>query len=354
VLWILRDDDEPASVSGELRAPFRVGLAGAGWVSRYHLAAWVTLPERATVVAISDPVESAAKARAQEYGIATVYASAEEMLDHAALDAIDIAAPREQHVPLCRLAAAHRVAILCQKPLAPTYDEAAALVAEIGNRSRLMVHENWRFRPHYRRIQRWLADGRIGDVRTVMMTILTSGFLPDQHGERPALVRQPMLAGLERMLLMEILIHHIDTLRFLLGPLVLVGARIGADCEAIRGEDRASLLLRAADGAAVSLVGDFMAHGHAPEPRDRLEIIGTTGAIVLHDDRLRLTGAMEDEQTLDLAADYVASYRSAIAHFIDRLLDGGTFETDAVDNLETLAIVEAAYRSGVNGPRNAP
>jgi predicted dehydrogenase len=335
------------------RVPLRVGLAGAGWVSRHHLEAWATLHDRAIVVAIADPVQSAAVTRAEQYGIPSVYASAEAMLDDADLDALDIAAPREQHVPLCRLAAAGGVAILCQKPLAPTYDEAAALVAELGGRVRLMVHENWRFRPHYRHIRAWLADGRIGDIRTVLLTVLTSGLLPDASGARPALVRQPMLAGLERMLLMEIMIHHVDTLRFLLGPLVLDSARLGAGCAAIRGEDRASLLLRAA-GGAVSLVGDFMAHGHPPDQRDRLEILGTTGSILLHDDMLRLAGASEEHITLDLPANYSASYRGAIGHFVDRLIDGGEFETDAVDNLETLAIVEAAYRSNFSGPRNVP
>jgi predicted dehydrogenase len=336
------------------RAPIRVGLAGAGWVSKHHLDAWRTLEERATIVAIADPARAAAAARAERYGVPAVYESVEAMLDDAALDAIDIAAPREQHVPLCRLAAQHGVAILCQKPLAPTYDEAAALVAELGGRVRFMVHENWRFRPHYRRIRTWLADGRVGEVRSVVLTILTSGLLPDATGALPALVRQPMLADLERMLLMEIMIHHVDTLRFLLGPLALEGARLGAGCPAIRGEDRASLLLRDARGAAVALVGDFMAHGHPPQQRDRLEILGTTGSILLHEDRLGLTGAFEEQRTLDLAADYEASFRGAIAHFVDRLADGRAFETDAVDNLETLALVEAAYRIGreLSEPRN--
>src|SRR5919109_2131331 len=160
-----------------------------------------------------------------------------------------------------------------------------------------------------------------------------------------------MLAGLERMLLMEIMIHHVDTLRFLLGPLVLDSARLGAGCAAIRGEDRASLLLRAA-GGAVSLVGDFMAHGHPPDQRDRLEILGTTGSILLHDDMLRLAGASEEHITLDLPANYSAPYRGAIGRFVDRLIDGGEFETAPADNLETLAIVEAAYRRNFSGLRN--
>jgi predicted dehydrogenase len=279
-----------------------------------------------------------------------VYDSVEAMLDGEALDAVDVAAPREWHAPICRMAARRGLAILCQKPLAPTLADARALVDELDGRVRLMVHENWRFRPHYRRMRAWLHDGRIGELRGALLTVLTSGLLPGADGALPALVRQPMLAGLERMLLMEVLIHHVDTLRFLLGPLALRGARLGRSCPHIRGEDRAMLLLSSARGAAVTLVGDFMAHGHPPEQRDRLEILGTEGAVVLEGATLRLVGAREETVTLDLAADYKASYRGAIAHFLDRLADGGPFETAPEDNLETLVIVEAAYELEARGP----
>jgi predicted dehydrogenase len=175
------------------------------------------------------------------------------------------------------------------------------------------------------------------------MSLLTSGLVPDARGELPALVRQPMLATLDRLLLMEMMIHLVDTLRYLLGPLALEGARIGRSSAAVRGEDRASLFLTSPRGAAVSLIGDFMARGHPPEQFDRLEIIGTRGAVTLERDRLRLRGEPEDDRTLDLQADYMASFAGAIAHFVDRLEDGEPFETSPEDNLETLRIVEAAY-----------
>jgi predicted dehydrogenase len=300
---------------------------------------------RARVIAIADPQLEAAHKRAASYDIPAVYNSVEEMVQGEHLDVLDIAAPRELHAPLCRVAARNNVAILCQKPFAPTLAEAEALVTELSG-ARLMVHENWRFRPHYRQILSWLRAGHVGDIRSVLMTVLTSGLLPDGSGALPALVRQPMLAGLERMLLMEVMIHHVDTLRFLLGPLTLESAQLGKSCTEIRGEDRAALLLRSPDGAAISVVGDFMAHGYPPDQVDRLEIFGTEGSIILRGDQLHLNGTSHQTLTLDLAANYSASYRDAIAHFLDRLQDGGPFETAPEDNLETLRIVEAAYNRG--------
>ena len=323
----------------------RIGLAGAGFAAAHHLKAWQRLHDRAIVVAVADPDVEAARASAQAWGVAGVYASVEAMLERERLDAVDIATPRETHVSICRLAADRGLAIICQKPLAPTFDEAASLVADLGGRARLMVHENWRFRPHYRRVAAWLRDGRIGEIRTVTMAALTSGLIADPSGRAPAIDRQPTFATLERLLVMEVLIHHVDTLRFLLGPLTLHSAAIGRSCPLVRGEDRASMFMTTVAGGAVTLVGDFMAHGHPPTLRDRLEIVGTTGAIVLEDDHLHLVrgGQTEEDVALDLAADYDASYLGALTHFLDRLDAGGVFVTSPEDNLETLRIVEQVY-----------
>ena len=314
-------------------------------MTQHHLAAWATLSDRATVMAIADPDFEAARQRAAQFGISSAYASVDEMLARERLDAIDIATPRETHAPIARLSAAKGLAILCQKPLAPTLAEAEALVADLRD-TRLMVHENWRFRPHYRQIARWLREQRIGEIRTCTMSLLTSGLVPRPDGTRPALARQPMLARLERFLLMEVMIHLVDTLRFLLGPLTLHGAQVGKSSDAVRGEDRAALLMTTEHGAAVSLVGDFMAHGYPAEQFDHLQIFGTDGAITLHRDRLRLAGAEPEDVTIDLARNYSASYTAAIAHFLDRLADGGAFETAPGDNLDTLRTVEAAYQHG--------
>src|ERR1700752_4453715 len=152
--------------------PLRIGLVGAGWVTQHHLEAWRRQAPRARVVAIADPSVVAAQARASQFGIDRVYSSAEAMLEADGFDVLDVAAPRAVHAALVRLGAAHGLPVLCQKPLAPTYGEAAALAEDVAGRVRLMVHENWRFRPYYREIARWLAEGRIGPVLQGQMSLL--------------------------------------------------------------------------------------------------------------------------------------------------------------------------------------
>src|SRR4051812_46821630 len=102
-----------------MNQPLRIGLVGAGMVSRHHLIAWASIPNQARIVAVADPSAENATRRADEFKIPQTYASAEAMLAGCELDAIDIAAPREMHAPLVRLAASKRRPVLCQKPLAP-------------------------------------------------------------------------------------------------------------------------------------------------------------------------------------------------------------------------------------------
>jgi len=325
----------------------RVGLLGAGWVASHHLAAWKRMAPVAKVVAIADPDLDKAARLAGKFGVPAFYASAQELFQHCDIEVADIAAPRELHVPLVRLAAARGLAVLCQKPLADSYVEAVDLVGGLGGQTRLMVHENWRFRPYYRQLATWLGENRLGAVHHVNMELLSSGLLADRSGTRSALERQPFLAGLHRMLVSEILIHHIDTLRFLLGELEVVHARIGRTCSQIRGEDRVSVLFETREGVPVTLTGDLHTHGAPPVLTDRLRIVGDAGAAVLDDSVLRLDAAHGAEVlAFDHDAAYADSYAGAIRHFITCLATGSEFETRPADNLETLLLVEKIYAQG--------
>jgi predicted dehydrogenase len=328
-----------------MNKPLRIGLIGAGWVTQHHLAGWQREAARATVVAIADPSRPNAESRAQAFGIASVYADAASMLAAETLDAVDIAAPRETHAALVRLAAAHRVPALCQKPLAPTFDEAEALVDEVSHIDgmRLMVHENWRFRPYYRQIAQWLGAGRIGAVQQAQMLLLSSGLIPNEHGVLPALERQPFIGQLERALVMEVLIHHVDTLRFLLGELTLGYARTGHASPAMAGEDRAAIAFETADHASVLLLANLGMHGAPAALADQLTLIGERGTIRLAGDTLSCEGEQAATLRYDMAACYADSYAATISHFIDALLAGTKFETSPADNLRTLRLVEDVY-----------
>lgn len=329
--------------------PLRIGLIGAGWVTQHHLSAWHRHATRARVVAIADPNTPLAQARATSFDIEQVFSNAVQMLESCDLDAVDVAAPREVHAEMVRLAADYKLPVLCQKPLAPTYKEACDLVAETNGRTRLMVHENWRFRPYYRQISQWIQAQRIGSVVQAQLCFFTSGLVANKQGMYPAIIRQPFLATLSRALVMEILVHHIDTLRFLLGELHLVHARLGKGCSAMSGEDRASLIFESAQGAQVVLLSNLRVWGEPAAKPDELLLLGERGSIRLSGNTLSCDGDHPERLSYDLPTCYSDSYTATIGHFIDRLADGQEFETCPRDNLHTLRLVEEIYRSGNSG-----
>ncbi|MBY3279271.1 Gfo/Idh/MocA family protein [Rhizobium laguerreae] len=333
----------------------RIGIIGAGWVSAHHLPAWMRQSERAEVVAIADPSASAIEARLAAFDIARSYASAQAMLDAEQLDAVDICAPREFHVELVRLAAAKGLDIICQKPLAPSYGEAIDLLASLPNMGRLMIHENWRFRAYYRRMKAWLDEGLAGEIRQVRFEFLSSGMIADAEGKRPALIRQPFFRTQQRLLVMEVMIHHLDTLRYLLGELEVVTARLERSNRDIVAEDVASVVLRrTSDGILVTINANLAVHGAPPSPRDHLRIFGARGTLELDGNLLSAEGAQQRRESFDPDETYQGAYDATIAHFLDSLDGKVAMETSPGDNIKTLALVEDIYRLSRFDPERNP
>ena len=173
------------------------------------------------------------------------------------------------------------------------------------------------------------------------------GVKANAEGQRPALVRQPFMRQLPRLLVFEVLIHHLDTLRFLFGELELVSAVLERTNAEIIGEDVANLLLRQCDGGApVMVTANFAVHGAPKQPRDQLRIFGTRATLTVDGYRLNSIGAEEVSEDFDPDKTYQGAYDRTIAHFLDALAAGTPFETAPEDNLKTLELVEAIYESG--------
>jgi predicted dehydrogenase len=328
--------------------PYTIALAGAGMISWFHLVGWRNLGDRVRLVAVSDPNRPQAQKRADEFGIAKVYEDRDAMLAGEEIDALDVASPRETHAAWVEAAMAKGIDVICQKPLTPTLAEAEALVRRAAGIStasgaRLMIHENWRFRPWYRVLKSWIAAGALGEIIHARLSMINSGFLPDAKGVRAALVRQPFMQHERRLMISETLIHHLDTMRFLCGDLRLIAARMANTLPDIAGETTAAMFLETASGAAVEVMGTMAAAGYPPRLPDRLEIIGGKASVVFEDSTLRLLGPEPRTETFDNDRGYQASFDGVIKHFVDCLDSGAAFETGPEDNLQTLRLVEHAY-----------
>jgi predicted dehydrogenase len=305
------------------------------------------------LVAICDPDAAKAAKRAEEFSIPHVYRDADAMFAAEAIEALDVASPRQTHAGWVDAAALRGIDVLCQKPLTPTFAESAALVRRVEGKSRLMAHENWRFRPWYRELKRWIVAGELGDVLLARMAVITSGMLPDASGRRPSFERQPFMQHEERLMIAEVLIHHLDVMRFLCGELSVVAARKARTIADVRGETLAAIFLETAAGAPVEVTGTMAAPGYPSRPPDRLEIVGSNASATFADSELRLLGPAPRSQSYDKDRGYQASFDGVIAHFVDCLESGASFETDGAENLATLRLVEDAYAAAsLHRPRS--
>ncbi len=325
-----------------MKQPLRGGIIGCGYFARHHLEAWRRIPD-ASIVAAADPQPDRAQAFAPR-----VYGSAKEMLEREKLDFVDIVARVDQHLPLVQLALQTRVAIICQKPLATDWATALDMVgrAEAAGVP-FMVHENWRWQPWYRQAHEMIRRGDIGAP-------IAYGFRSragDGVGEAPY-PQQPYLRALERFLIDEALVHHIDVAQFLFGPIDTIYAQTGRRNTAVAGEDWAVLTLTHT-GAVHGWID-----GHRflePEPKGPVAgdavIEGEAGTIAIPS-----TGDVYRHNSLAWKNDVSAGYRgdsvrACQAHFIACIKDERPFETGGRAYLQTFAAVQAAYRSAAEGRR---
>lgn len=328
-------------MNGRTEQPLRVALAGAGMISVYHLRAWQAAGVE--IVAVCDVDRQAAEARANEFGVERVYDDPALLFEEGGFDAVDIAASLPAHDPLCRMAADHGVHVMLQKPMTETVFQAEELIAYVGERVRFMVHENYRFRPHYKTVQSWINEGRIGEPRHATIAVRGSG-LCERPGREPYLIeRQPYLKTYPRNLVFETMIHHLDVLRLLVGPLKVIAARLNRLANGLSGEDTAMILMEGENGLIASADGCICAPGYPDLHGDRLEIIGTKATVVMDYNKVFLVGAEDQAEEVDLLGRYQECFDEAIGDFIKGLATGAVFKTDRLDNLETLRLMQSAY-----------
>ncbi|MEM9253275.1 MAG: Gfo/Idh/MocA family oxidoreductase [Planctomycetota bacterium] len=322
---------------------------GAGYFSQFHLEAWSRL-DGVQLVAICDTDETVARTASDRFDIERTYTDFEQMLDTERPDFVDIITRPDTHLGLVTQAADRGIDIICQKALAPTFEGSRQIVRVAEEAGvRLMVHENFRFQPWYREIRRQLDADAIGDLHALSFhSRMGDGWPEDAYQDR-----QPYFREMPRLLVFETGVHFIDSFRYLAGEIDGVYAslrRLNAD---IAGEDTATVMFEFASGAHGLLDGGRYNESSSPDARltfGEALVEGTRGSIRLYGNgNLTLQRLGKPEEPIDypftdrsFAGDCVFATQK---HFVDRVRDGGPFETSGVEYLKTLHVVEAVYRS---------
>jgi D-apiose dehydrogenase len=331
-----------------------IALLGAGYAARIQLACWQEIPG-AAVIGVWNRSAERARALAAEFGVPS-FAELDELLVQPAVDAVDIATAVETHRDYALQAAAAGKHVLCQKPLAPSFAEAVALVRDCEAAGvRLMVNENWRWRPWYRAARDLLDRGAIG--RPFYLRLASRSAPAVTTPERPPeslFDRQPFLRRMRPLIVLELGPHHIDIVRFLFGEPHEVYARTlkVTPAEHVAGEEVATTLLGYPDRLAqVELSWASLGYPADAVNPDVVAIEGTEGSLfVEHDGQVRVSRRDGGQEwiAIDTTDAYRRSWQAALAHFAGCLVTGEPFETSGTDNLQTLRLVFAAYDSAAN------
>ena len=155
----------------------RIGLIGLGVMGRNHLRVLDGM-EGVRVVAVSDPM-SGALASIPDTDGRQAFREAMTMLDEAELDAVVIASPTMTHLPLALAAIQRNIAVLIEKPLAATPDEADEIVrAAFRTGVPVQVGHVERFNPAVLELGRLLDGGWLSTVYAIASR--RGGPMPDR------------------------------------------------------------------------------------------------------------------------------------------------------------------------------
>ena len=143
-------------------APIGLCIAGCGRFAAFHARAARALPGRVAVsFASRDPTTAAAYRR--RFGGVTAFGSYEEAAADPRVQALLFCTPHHVHLDNVRLAARWGKAVLVEKPMARTLEEADRMLAETRAAGiPFMVGENVHFMPAFVTARRLLAAGAIG------------------------------------------------------------------------------------------------------------------------------------------------------------------------------------------------
>ena len=185
-------------------------IGAGGWGATVARAVAASPRWRLAALADTDPAALSAAAAAHGVPPAQCFRDPAEALRTAPHDAVMIAAPNPARVPLLLAAIGAGRPIMAEKPLVHTPEDLARVAdALAGLPAPLMVAQNYRFDPAARALRRLIASDVAGRLRRVEVRFGRDGRSFAGH----PVARMEGPTGL----LMELGVHHLDLLRYLVG-----------------------------------------------------------------------------------------------------------------------------------------
>jgi predicted dehydrogenase len=325
-----------------------VGLGGWGQV-----AARALRQVKHTELAAAYSVDRAEGERfAQKFG-SELKASYQNILRDPSIDGILIITPNHTHRELCVLAAKAGKHVFVDKPMANTLKDAFAIYHACRDAGVLLaVGHNSRRAWCVRQMKKRIDSGDLGQVSMTEATFAHGGGL-----ELTPKSWRWYKKSCPACPLMQLGVHHIDSLQYLFGPIASVQAVMDKLVIKAEVEDVALLLVRFASG----LMG-YIGSGYAVKPSNKtISVYGTSGSLYLRNreprgNNLEVHRQLPDKtrriRTFPAPAhqeDGGAATRLELDEFSRAIQGKAKIEVTGHEGITALAVVEAAILAARSG-----
>jgi predicted dehydrogenase len=279
--------------------PLRLLLAGAGLFGREHLDRLVRRAD-VQVVGVADPSPGALENIRTRYAIADLFPDAEAMIECVPADGLIVATPSATHVDLTLKALARGMAVLLEKPVAPSPDLALRLAVAAERHGRLVLPGHvLRFSKDHQRVAEIIASGGIGKP----LYVNSRRYRDEAHATRYSDV-DPVLMTM---------IHDIDLALWFGGAQFRSARAFRRPGDGFRSMTVATCV--AENGVVCDLRTAWTFTG-GDLPPDRVEVVGDRGSVELElgGALSHFSGGTRQNIPLDPADDALANEQ---AHFIE-------------------------------------
>ncbi|ULL13853.1 gfo/Idh/MocA family oxidoreductase [Paenibacillus sp. H1-7] len=272
----------PAGSKEEAKDVFRLGLMGCGAVAGYgHLPAITKSPDF-ELAAIYEPDPARTKKLQSDYGV-PVYTDVDAFFQ-AGFEAVVITSPAPHHCRNVLDAARFGKHVLCEKPLAADEWQAVEMIETMEKQGLLLFTAfDYRFSPVALTIKRMVAEGLIGEVRSLRLC-----YIWNLHGKYASSEAPPYQLNMRRsgrMLeggpMVDCGVHQIDLARWWLGSEVTSYTSEGAWVDEYEAPDHMYLHMQHASGAHTMVEISYSYCFTAKEPISHFtyQLVGTEGII---------------------------------------------------------------------------
>jgi len=192
-----------------MKSKVGIGVIGCGRLARNTHLPRLTRMDQVTVVGVMDILEQPAREAAQKYNLGFWTTDLDELLAREDIDAVLVASWTHAHAEPTIKAAQAGKHVFCEKPIAPTVEEAEAMLSACARAGvKLMVGFVRRFDNEWLKLRELIQQGVIGRP-VVWRSVMAAG-----GGDGSSWFMQRGKGG---GVFVDLAVHHFDFARFTFG-----------------------------------------------------------------------------------------------------------------------------------------